>query len=124
MLKGIRVPVDVTSDGSAVVTEGANVVNQNILLGVTPAGSLHPWNQELTPDEDMIFEIKDINSAGRFAIHVREFFAELEQQGYARLLDGENGIKIRYAEDGGEMDIIINYFNMELGRIEQTTIRR
>lgn len=123
MLKDIKIPCDVSSDGAAIYVEGSNVVDQNIIIAVTPAGSLHPWNQNLTPDEDMIFEIKDLKAGGQYSVHVREFFVEMERQGYARLLEGENGIKILEAEDGN-LVIMIRYINLESGRIENVKFDR
>jgi hypothetical protein len=83
-----------------------------------PAGSLHPWHQELTPPEDTIFSIRDAQSAGLIVSHAEEFFEELQRLGRARLAPGES---IRIADPGpgdesqNEMVLIINYIDLEYG---------
>lgn len=118
MPKGIKYPIKVSPSGGAVTVEGTPVIDQNVLLALRPAGSLHPWNQKLTPDEDLIFDIKDNRSGGLYSMHVREFFQEMERNGYARLLPGRNGLSIVHSRDGGDMIVRVNYVNLETGDTE------
>jgi hypothetical protein len=115
MPKGMKYPIGVSPSGGAITIEGTIVIDQNIVLAIYPAGSLHPWNQKLAPDENFIFDIKDNRSGGLFSMHVREFFQEMERNGYARLLPGRQGLNVDYGEDGGDMVVNIYYINLETG---------
>ena len=110
---GIKFPVRVGAYGGAETIEGYSVVDQNILLAIKPAGSLHPWNQRLTPDEDLIFDIRDNRSGGLYSMHVRQFFSEMERAGYAKLLPGTRGLRIEDSGNDGEMVVVISYINLE-----------
>ena len=118
MLKGISIPISVAPHGGANVIEGQRVVGQNVILGVKPASSLHPWNQKLAPDEALIFDIHDMKSGGVYAMTVRRFFEEMERHGYAKLLPGTQGIQISESKDNGEMKVFIKYNNLEAGKLE------
>lgn len=118
MLKGLAIPIAVTPSGGANVIEGSRVVGQNVVLGVKPASSLHPWNQNLAPDEALIFDIQDMKSGGVYAMTVRRFFEEMERHGYARLLPGTQGINVVPSKDNGEMTVYIRYNNLEAGKLE------
>lgn len=122
MPKGMKLPVAVTPSGGAQTIEGTIVIDQNIILAVRPAGSLHPWNQKLAPSEEMIFDIKDNKSGGIFTMHVREFFHEMERRGYARLLPGMHGFRISLPEGNGDMIAYIKYENLETGKTEGFSI--
>jgi len=118
MTKGMQYPVAVSPYGGARTREGPIVINQNIILALKPAGSLHPWNQDLAPDEDYIFDIKDNKSGGLYTLHVREFFKEMERAGHARLLPGKRGLNMFLPEDGGDMVVGVQFENLETGQIE------
>lgn len=124
MLKGVKFPVRVTPLGGAETIEGSSVIDQNVLLAVIPSGTLHPWMQNLTPDEEIIFDIKDNRTGGLYSMTVRSYFEEMERKGYAKLLSGNRGIYIREAapNEDGDMVVVINYINLESGRKEQSNI--
>jgi len=119
MPRGMKFPIKVSPSGGAVTVDGTAVVDQNIILAIRPAGSLHPWNQELAPDEALIFDIRDNKTGGLYTMHIREFFQEMERRGYARLRPGKHGIAILEPEDdSGDMVASINYENLETGKVE------
>lgn len=118
MLKGMMVPFSIGPHGGANAIEGQRVVGQNVVIGVKPASSLHPWNQNLAPDEALIFDIRDMKSGGIYAMTVRKFFQEMERHGYAKLLPGNHGISILSSKDEGEMKVCIRYNNLEAGKLE------
>ena len=120
MPRGMKYPISVSPLGGSNIVEGTNIIDQNIILALTPAGSLNPWNQKLTPDEDIIFDINDNQTGGIYTMHVRDFFQEMELHGYARLFPGNRGINIIYASDS----IIVNiqYENLETGKEEKIQI--
>jgi hypothetical protein len=121
MPKGLRVPIAVGPNGGARVIEGPTVIGQNIILGLIPAGSLNPFQQNIAPEEDLIFEIRDMRTGGLYVSHVREFFAELERQGYARLFPGGRGLSIEPSSksEGGDMLITVRYVNLETNKNEK-----
>lgn len=119
MPRGMKYPVAVNPAGGATAIEGSFAIHQNVILALIPAGSLHPWNQEIVPDEDIVFDILDTETGNSYTMHVREFFAEMERQGYARLLPGERGLKLFVPErPGGEMMVGIQFENLESGKVE------
>ena len=121
MPKGMRVPIEAGPHGGAVMLEGPAVINQNVILGLIPAGSLHPFEQEITPDEEFIFEIHDMKTAGLYSMHVRKFFSELEILGHARLFPGSKGLAIRPSGPGEEGDFIVTvrFVNLEMNSEEK-----
>jgi hypothetical protein len=123
MPKGMAVPIAVSHDGGAMLLDGPVVIGQNVVLALIPAGSLHPFHQNITPDEDLIFEIKDMRSGGLYVTHVYEFFAEMERQGYARLFPGGRGIVVEPSSarnaNSGDMIVTIRYVNLETNKNEQ-----
>lgn len=119
MLKGLRVPVAVTPAGGAATIENYPVVDQNVLLSILPADTLHPWAQGLTPDEDTIFEINDDRIGGLMVSHIRRVFEEMHALGYARLLPGTRGISyVKGGRSDGEAWVVVNYINLESGRLQ------
>lgn len=120
MAKGLRAPIEVSDAGGAIVIEGASVVQQNIILALIPASSLNPWTQDIAPKETLTFNLNDERTGGLYVQHVRQFFAEMERQGFARLYPGQKGVRIIPGENQaqGNMDVIINYKNLETGKDE------
>jgi len=116
MLKGLSIPISVGPHGGANTIEGSRVVGQNVILGVKPASSRHPWNKNLAPDETIIFDIQDSKTGSIYSLTVRKFFEEMERHGYAKLLPGSKGIS--FVSSGGEMKVYIRYNNLEAGKIE------
>ena len=118
MLRGMKFPVSVSVSGGSNVVKGIKVIDQNVILAIKPASSLHPWNQNLAPDEDIVFDIKDNYTGNLYTMHIREFFQEMERQGYARLLPGRRGLRVDSSSNNGEMIVNIQYENLESGEIE------
>ena len=121
MPKGMSVPVRVAPHGGAEVIEGPSVIGQNIILALLPAGSLNPFTQNIAPEEDLIFEIRDVRTGGLYSMHVREFFNEMERLGYARLFPGGKGLAIQPSTLGNEGDMIVTvrYVNLETNANEK-----
>jgi hypothetical protein len=121
MPKGMQIPVGVGPNGGALMQEGSVVIGQNIVLAVLPASSLHPFHQNIAPEEELIFEIRDMRTGGLYVSHVREFFKEMEQHGYARLFPGSKGLSVEPSPGGkeGEMIITIRYTNLETNKNEK-----
>lgn len=115
MHKGMSIPTEVGPNGGSIPLEGSRVIGQNVILALIPASSQHPFTQDISPDEDFIFRVKDERSGSIYATHVRKFFDEMERNGYARLLPGNNGIRLE-ENQLGEVYININYINMERDR--------
>lgn len=124
MPKGMRIPIKVGPHGGADVFEGPDVIAQNIAVGLTPAGSLHPFHQNIAPDEDLIYEIRDEKSGGLFTIHAKQLFEELERIGHARLFPGGRGLTIRPSGPGEEGDMIVEvrYINLEMNTAQKIDI--
>ena len=117
MLKGISIPFNVNPAGGAVTIEGPAIINQNIILALRPASSLHPWHQDIAPEETFIFDIRDNQTGGLYTMHVRSFFDQMERAGYARLLPGTKGLSVIQADDNsGDMTVRVNFINLETGR--------
>lgn len=121
MPKGMLVPIRVGPNGGAAMHEGSTVIGQNVILALIPAGSLHPFHQDITPEEDLIFEIRDMRTGGLYVTHVREFFREMEQLGYARLFPGGKGLSVEPSPSGSEGDMIVTvrYVNLETNENEK-----
>jgi hypothetical protein len=117
----MQVPIRVAPNGGAAMHEGPTVIGQNVILGLIPAGSLHPFHQNITPEEDLIFEIRDVRTGGLYVSHVREFFREMDQLGFARLFPGGKGLSIEPSSsvDGGDMMITVRYVNLETNKNEK-----
>jgi hypothetical protein len=114
MPKGLRLPVAVNPRGGAQTVEDFQARRQNVILGVKPASSLHPWNQQLTPPEELIFNIADEMSGGQLVAHIYSFFEEQEKLGLTRLSKGSDGLKLDLSRSQhGEMELVINYTDLE-----------
>lgn len=117
MAKGIRLPVRVGPRGGMEVMEGPEIIRQNIMLGVRPASSLNPWNQQLTPREETIFDINDNVSGTMFESHVYDLFDDLERVGLATIRRGRgNGILIDATDrerEQGNLTAVIRYTDLE-----------
>jgi len=105
-------PIKVTPRGGIETHDGASLRKQNIILGITPASSTHPWNQQLTPPNNAIFSVADESVRDLLIGHIQKFFAEQERLGLTKLLRGSNGVKL-VAMSNGEMSISINYIDLE-----------
>jgi len=121
MLRGLRVPCKVSPYGSAMVVEGASVVGQNIVLAIMPSGNRNPWNQDLAPDEELVFDIADDMMVGGLLVrHIRDVFSIMERRGYARLLPGSQGIY--YRSRGSDGFVYVRYVNLEKDKTETIQI--
>jgi hypothetical protein len=120
MLRGLQVPLQVSPYGSAKVVEGPSVVGQNIILAVMPSGNRNPWSQNLSPDESLVFDIADdMVVGGSLSRHIREVLDQMERRGYAKLLPGNRGVRVK--SRGSEMFVFVRYINLENDKTE--TIR-
>ncbi len=117
MAKGIKLPVRVGPRGGMETMEGPEIIRQNIMLGVRPASSLNPWNQQLTPREETIFDINDNVSGTMFESHVYDLFDDLERVGLATIRRGRgNGILIDATDrerEKGNLTAVIRYTDLE-----------
>lgn len=114
MPKGLRLPLETGIRGGVRTHEGFAARRQNIILGITPASSLNPWHQKLTPSEETIFDVADEMTGGRLIAHIYNFFDEQERLGLTMLpRDGES-LKLGLNNtDKGDVEIIINYVDLE-----------
>lgn len=112
MTTGLKLPLRATPRGGAETHDGASLRKQNIVLGILPASSLHPWGQSLTIPEDVIFRISDASVRDLIHGHVQKFFAEQERLKLTKLAKGPNGVKITSMKNG-EVEIVINYIDLE-----------
>lgn len=120
MPKGMRVPIKVADNGGSMMLDGPATIGQNVILAVKPAGSLHPWNQHITPEENLVFDLNDERTGGLYTMQVRQFFSEMESRGFARLYPGRKGLRIvPSGRDRGDMIVMINYVNLETGKASQ-----
>lgn len=111
---GLKLPIAVGTRGGARTVEGFEARRQNILLGVYPASSLHPWHQRLTPPEETIFDIADEMTGGQLVAHIYQFFAEQERLGLTRLPRDSSGLRLNLVDaDKGDVEIAINYIDLE-----------
>jgi hypothetical protein len=114
MAKGLTLPFHVNPRGGIHMTEGPELLRQNILLGVQPATSRHPWNQNLAPREDLIFDIADSAVAGELSAHIYDLFEELKRLNMATLPKTADAMKVRIGQfNSGDVDIIITYIDLE-----------
>lgn len=114
MAKGMLFPVQVNPLGGAKLVENSELVRQMIILALLPASSLHPWNQNLAPEENFIFDINDRRTGGLFAAHVYNVFDVLQKRNIAALPKDGSGLSIKPSSDEGEMEVVINYVDLEL----------
>lgn len=113
-MKGLRAPIQVSPRGGAVTGEGPAQLTQNIMFGLLPASSLNPWNQQLTPPEDIIFDIADDRSGNLLISHVYSLFRELEQANLAMLAQGPDAVRLNLARSGqGQVEVAIRYVDLE-----------
>lgn len=114
MPKGLRLPLETGVRGGARTIEGYSARRQNVILGVTPASSLHPWHQKLTPSEETIFNIADEMTGGQLIAHIYNFFDEQERLGYTMLPRDGRSLKLGLQDtDKGDVEMIINYVDLE-----------
>jgi hypothetical protein len=114
MAKGIRLPVATNPRGGAEISEGSELLRQLIMLGVKPASNLHPWNQELTPRADIIFDINDGVLGSEFEGAIYDLFDDLERLGLAAISKGRGGIFVETQNrDKGELEVIVRYTDLE-----------
>lgn len=114
MPKGLKLPVAVGIRGGARTIEGFEARRQNIILGVQPASSQHPWHQKLTPPEETIFDIADEAVGGQLEAHIYQFFAEQERLGLTRLPRDSSGLRVKLDKtEQGDVDVVINYIDLE-----------
>lgn len=110
-------PVKVGPRGGIETAEGPEMLQQNIMLGVRPASSMNPWNQHLTPREETIFDINDVQSGTMFEAHVYDLFDDLERLGLATIRRGRgNGIKLdtsNVEREKGNLTTVIQYTDLE-----------
>jgi len=114
MPKGLRLPLETGVRGGARTIEGFGARRQNVILGVTPASSLNPWHQRLTPSEETIFNIADEMTGGQLIAYIYNFFDEQERLGYTMLPRNGKSIKLGLDNmDKGDVEMIINYVDLE-----------
>lgn len=117
MAKGIKLPVRVGPSGGVETIEGSNMIRQNIELGVRPASNMNPWNQKLTPRENIVFDINDDIVGGEFESHVYDLFEDLERLNQATIQRGRGtGIFLDTSDatrEKGNLDIGISYTDLE-----------
>jgi len=114
MPKGMRLPVKIGVRGGALTIEGTEARKQNVILGVTPASSRHPWHQKLTPPEEVIFDFADELTGGLLVAHIYSFFEEQERLGLTTLPKTQDALQLNMANaDKGEIEIVVNYVDLE-----------
>jgi hypothetical protein len=119
MIKGMKFPITVGPNGGAEYVQAARAIRQNIILSILPASSRHPWNQNLAPDENIIFDINDHIDVNQISNHIVDVFDEMEKLGRAKLLNGRKGILFEDNDDNsGDLTVVINYQDLEHGSSE------
>ena len=114
MPKGLRLPLETGVRGGVRTIEGYEARRQNVILGITPASSLNPWHQKLTPSEETIFNIADEMTGGRLIAHIYDFFAEQERLGYTMLPRDGRSLRLGLENtDKGDVEMIIDYVDLE-----------
>jgi hypothetical protein len=114
MPKGLRVPLEVGIRGGARTIEGTESRKQNVLLGVRPASSQHPWHQKLTPPEETIFDLADELTGGLLVAHIHDFFKEQERLGLTALPRRSDSLQLDMSKaEKGEVEIVVNYVDLE-----------
>lgn len=122
MAKGIKLPIQISSTGGSVAIESVKMLRQNILYAIRPASSAHPWSQNITPKEDMIFDIADNQTASLYTSHIYKVFKEFEKLGLAKL-PPSNGVRIVKNNDG-ETEIEISYIDLEDNKTRKLKVGR
>lgn len=111
---GLKMPIQVGTRGGAATIDGFEARRQNVILGVTPSSSLHPWNQELSPSDDTIFDLADEATGGLLISHIQSFFDEQERRGLTRLPKTSDSLKLDTTNvENGEVEVVINYVDLE-----------
>lgn len=113
MTQGIKYPVEVGPRGGIVLLSNADLIRQNILLALLPAESTHPWNQDLTPKRDLIFDIADEVTGGLMAAHIEKVFNDLEQRNIAALSKKDEAIRFEEVGKEGEVEVVVKYVDLE-----------
>jgi hypothetical protein len=111
MPKGIKQPVKISTTGGLNTIEGSEILRQNIIQACRPASSENPWSQNITPQEDMIFDIADELGNGKYISHVYQVFEEYERLGMAKL-PSSNALRIVRNKDG-ETEVHLRYIDLE-----------
>lgn len=124
MAKGIMFPFKTNPRGGLKTVEGPELLRQNIVLGVTPASSQHPWNQRLTPREDIIFDIADSALSGELSAHIYDLFEDLQKLQMAMLPRNSKALKVqRGAANSGDMLVSITYVDLEDNKSREIQIK-
>lgn len=114
MPKGLQMPVRLGVRGGALTVEGSEARKQNVILGVTPASSRHPWHQKLTPPEEVIFDFADELTGGLLVSHIYSFFEEQERLGLTTLPKTADALSLDMSKvENGEVEIVVNYVDLE-----------
>lgn len=114
MAKGLTLPFQTNTRGGLQITEGPDLLKQNILLGLKPSSNQHPWNQRLAPREDLIYDIADSAVGGEFSAHVYDLFDDLRKLQMATISRGPNAIRVSLANSArGDVDVTITYVDLE-----------
>lgn len=123
MPKGMRMPIEVGIRGGARTVEGTESRKQNILLGVRPASSQHPWHQKLTPPEETIFDLADELTGGLLIAHIYDLFDEQKRLGFATLPRNKDALQLDMTKASrGEVEIVVNYIDLEDRSSQQVRI--
>jgi hypothetical protein len=113
MPRTIKLPVSTGVRGGAVVVEGFDARRQTVILGVTPASSMNPWHQELTPPEDVIFNLSDEVTGGLLISRIYQFFDEQERLGLTKISKTTESVRVSTGSEDGEVQIVIKYTDLE-----------
>lgn len=124
MSKGLTLPFQPNVKGDLLVTEGPDLLRQNIMTALLPASSAHPWNQTLTPREDIIFDIADAALAGELTAYIYDYFDEMRRLNLAALSRKADSIKVKaISENTGDVEVSITYVDLEDQRSREIKIR-
>ena len=114
MPKGLSMPLRVGVRGGARTVEGTEARRQNVMLGVTPASNRHPWHQEITPPEEVIFDLADELTGGLLIARIYQFFEEQERLGLTALPRGEDSLVLDTSKAAnGIVEVVVNYIDLE-----------
>jgi len=124
MSKGLTLPFQTNVKGDLLLTEGPDLLRQNIMTALIPASSAHPWNQKLTPREDIIFDIADSKITGEMIAHIYDYFDELRKLNLAMLSHKSDAIKVTaLVENSGDVELSITYVDLEDQRSREIRIK-
>jgi len=124
MAKGIVFPFQTNIRGGILVAEGPEILRQNILLGVKPAGSLNPWGQRDAPREDLVFDIADAAVGGELAAYVYDLFEDLQRLDMAKLPKDSNAVRTELSNiKNGDLEVVITYIDLEDNSSRQVRFR-